>query len=189
MTQKRPENPLSPDPINYKTYSLEPSEPADDHKQITPPPEAEIKPDEPLILHNRVLKSSIFFTLVWLLIAFISFMLIQTYHFKSNSIEFLILILAAIICFIMAIHSLDTYGGPFLYFNKDHLKIRHSMIRRILIPYGSIKSITVVKEELEIFKTDGTVVALNLAQLSFEDQAVCLKKLNSFISPIPTTKK
>lgn len=136
----------------------------------------------PFILHYRVLKTSVFFTLIWLFMAFLSFILIQTYHYKSNSIEFFTLLMSAAICLIMALHSLDTYGGPFLYFQEDHLKIRHSIIRKILIPYRDIQTINVVREEIEIVLHSGNSIMLNLAQLSFEDQAVCLKKLNMILA-------
>lgn len=137
---------------------------------------------QPIILHYRTLKTNLLFTLIWLIMAFLSFVLIKTYQFQTNSIEFFTLILSAVICLILAIHSIDTYGGPFLYFNNDHLLVHHSMIRKVVIDYKNIKSINVVKEEVEIILKSGIPVILNLAQLSFEDQAVCLKKLNEVLA-------
>ena len=135
-------------------------------------------PVKPIILHYRVFKTSIFFTLIWFILALLSLYLIESNHYKINSIEFFTLILAAFTCLIMAIHSLDTYGGAFLYFNEDNLVIRHSMIRKVIIRYENIKTFNVNREEVEIIPNSGLSVFLNLAQLSFEDQAVCLKKLN-----------
>lgn len=133
---------------------------------------------KPTILYYRVFKTSLFFTMIWFILALLSFILIQNYHYKIHSIEFFTLILSAFVCLILAIHSLDTYGGPFLYFNRTDLVIRHSMIRKIIVPYENIKTFNVNREEVEIICRSGLSVVVNLAHLSFEDQATCLKKFN-----------
>lgn len=138
--------------------------------------------DQPgLILHYRTLKTNLFFTLIWLLMVFLAFILIGVNHIQSDSIEYFTLILSGGICLILAIHSIDTYGGPFIYFNKTNLMIRHSMIRKVVIDYNMIESILVVNEEVEITRKSGPPVMLNLAQLSFTDQAICLKHLNEIL--------
>lgn len=151
---------------------------------IQPQTEISDQPDQPVIFCYRPLKTGLFFAAIWLIMALFSLYLIRHLMLSLRSLEALTLMLAAFGCGVMAFHSLEQYGGPFLSLYKDHLIIHYSQMRKVTVPFAQIKALNVVKEDLEILLQDKTEIFVNLSHLSFADQDRFLTTLQDTL-PLP----
>lgn len=137
--------------------------------------------EKPFILRYRVLRTSLLFTLLWGAAAIGTPALIWLYRYPINSAKGLTLILSGLLCLILAVHSWEQHGSPYIYLYSDHLKIHYSLLRNLTICFHDIRRLYAVKEELEIILETGRPIYLNLAHLSFEDQKLFLEKLHEII--------
>lgn len=138
--------------------------------------------DQPLTFRYRPLKSSLLFAGIWVITALFSLYLIRRLMLPLESLEALTLLLAAFACGVMAFHSLEQYGGPFLTLFSDHLTIHYSQMRQLSIPYAQIQALKVVREDLEILLRTGSAIVVNLSHLSFADQGKFLEALQDVLS-------
>lgn len=136
----------------------------------------------PFIYSYRPLKTSLFFAGTWLAMGLFCLYLIRSLRLEPNSLEALALMLSAFGSAVMAFHSLEQFGGPFLFLYQDRLGIRYSLLRRVTVPFNQIQSLRVVREDLEILLPSGSEMVVNLSHLSFSDQAQFLEKLQELVS-------
>ncbi|PKK39565.1 hypothetical protein ABB02_01125 [Clostridiaceae bacterium JG1575] len=140
-----------------------------------------------LILPYRVLRSSMFFMGVWLLMALLCLWLIPKATAGPGSKEGAFLIAAAVICLILSLHSWERIGGPYLTFYENAFTIRYSYFHQVTLPYAAIRSSSVSKELLTFETGPHEKYAVLLSHLSFEDQTRALNELNRHLmAPSPS---
>lgn len=141
--------------------------------------------ENPHVFHYRMLRSSLLFTFLWIISAVTSFIVIWYFNFKLNSEEGLTLIIASILSLVLAFHSLEQRGSPYVYLYDDRIKIHYSFLRDVTIPYHNLSDINVVNEELKLGLKNGAFIILNLGHLSFQNQSVLLETLNDKVKDNP----
>ena len=150
-------------------------------KEKQPPETAQ--PDKgAFVLRYRALRSSLFFAILWIIIALGAVWSVGRFQVPIKSPEGITLIMTSVLCLALALTSLEQYGSPFIYLYPDRLKIHYSLLRNINLKYSEIAKIKVVEEDLELIPQTGLPVILNLGHLSFRNQAALIKKLNETLS-------
>ena len=134
--------------------------------------------EDPHVFHYRMLRSSLLFTFTWIIAAVSALTVIWYFDFKLNSEEGLTLIIASLLSLVLAFHSLEQRGSPYVYLYDDRIKIHYSFLRDVTIPYCKLRDINVINEELELGLKSGALIVLNLGHLSFHDQSTLLAALN-----------
>lgn len=129
------------------------------------------------VFHYRPLRSSLLFALIWILTGVGALSLIWRYDYSPRSQEGLTLIITSVLALVLAVHSLEQHGSPYIYLYQDRLKIHYSLLRNVTIYFQELRKINVVNEELELILHSGPSVVLNLGHLSFRDQSALLENL------------
>ena len=137
---------------------------------------------QPLVLRYRTLRTSLLFAILWLLLALMTLIFLGRFQISATSTEGITLISTSILCVVLAITSLEQYGSPFIYFYPDRLKIHYSLLRNVHVKFSEIAEIKVVEEELEIIRQSGSAIYLNLAHLSFRNQGILVRSLETALS-------
>ncbi len=106
--------------------------------------------EDPHVFHYRMLRSSLLFAFIWIISAVAAFIVIWYFDFKLNSEEGLTLIIASLLSLVLAFHSLEQRGSPYVYLYDDRIKIHYSFLRDVTIQYHNLGDINVVNEELEL---------------------------------------
>lgn len=138
-------------------------------------------PKPEIIFNYRVLKSSIFFTLVWVGIAIASVYMIVKLKATIKDISGFTLVIAVIYSSISAVQSFDRYGGKYISVYTDMMIIHYSLLHNQKVPFNSIKTMTVENENVGFTTTSGKV-NIPLAHLSFDDQKEFLDVLDGKLS-------
>ncbi|GEM_PF-3850966 len=134
-----------------------------------------------IIFNYRVLKSSIFFTLVWVGIALASIYQFIILKVTIKDITGFTLVIAVIYSSISAVQSFDRYGGKYITVFKDYMIVHYSILHDQKVVFTSIKSMTVENENVSFNTTSGKV-NIPLAHLSFDDQKEFLDVLDDKLS-------
>lgn len=135
--------------------------------------------EAPHVFHYRKLRSSLLFTIIWVISAVAALLVIWHFDYKLNSEEGLTLIIAALLSLVLAFHSLEQRGSAYVYLYNDRIKIHYSFLRDVTIQYQNLHEINVINEELELRLKSGALIVLNLGHLSFHDQSLLLDALYS----------
>lgn len=138
---------------------------------------------QPLILNYRTLRTSLLFGILWFLIALLALLFLGRFGISASSAEGVTLIITSALCVVLAITSLEQYGSPFIYFYPNRLKIHYSLLRNVNVNFSEIAETKVVEEELVIIRRSGSPIYLNLAHLSFRNQGILIRSLQSVLNP------
>ena len=134
--------------------------------------------ESPQVFPYRILRSSLLFAFLWLMIAVTALTLIWLFDYTAESQEGLTLIIASLLCLVLAFHSLEQRGSPYISLYKDRLRVHYSFLRNVTVHYSDLQEINVINEELELRLKNEALVILNLGHLSFNDQSTLLSALH-----------
>lgn len=127
------------------------------------------KENQPVsIFYYRVLRSSVFFIILWLLILGASvFMFLQTKGISE--VKGFVYLMTSIISLIFALQSYDRYGGKYISLYNDRMIIHYSIYLSRMVLFSQVSDFTVENEIAELH-TPGETINIPLAHLSFNDQ-------------------
>lgn len=143
----------------------------------------EPKPKPELVLNYRGLKSSVFFTLLWIAMAGFTMSLLIFTDIKSDTIEGFTLAVAVFYCLLSALQSYRRHGGPYISIYRDKMIVHFSMIHNQTINFHKVKSLHIENETAE-FRSDTRKAYVPLGHLSFGDQKIFLDFLKETFQTI-----
>ena len=136
----------------------------------------------PQVFHYRMLRSSLLFAFLWLMIAVAALSLIWLFEYTTHSQEGLTLVIASLLSLVLAFHSLEQRGSSYVSLYEDRLRVHYSFLRNVTVHYHDLQEINVINEELDLKLKNEALVVLNLGHLSFNDQSALLNALHKKIA-------
>lgn len=130
-------------------------------------------------LKYRVLKSSIFFTILWLVLAFLCYLLIKSPKIDFKTTPGFTLIFAALICIMSAFQSFERYGGTFIIMDYEYMIVHNSFLNNLKVYYKDIQGTTYKNEIIGLITYKGKEYHVNLAHLNDEDERIFLELLKN----------